>query len=39
VFDRPVIGRCQLHYGDLWIMPISRTSVLATALPDLEVSA
>jgi hypothetical protein len=38
VFDRPVIGRCHL-YADLWIMPMSRTSVLATALPDLEVSA
>jgi hypothetical protein len=21
VFDRPVIGRCQLHYADLRIMP------------------
>ena len=23
VFDRPVIGRCQLHYADLRIMPTS----------------
>jgi hypothetical protein len=21
VFDRPVLGRCQLHYADLRIMP------------------
>jgi transposase-like protein len=39
VFDRPVIGRCQLHYADLRIMPMWRTSVLVTALSGLEMSA
>src|SRR5687767_15741930 len=32
VFDRPVIARCQLHYADLRIMPMWRSSVLVTGL-------
>jgi transposase-like protein len=30
VFDRPVIGRCQLHYVDVRIMPTSVRSVLVS---------
>ena len=30
VFDRPVIGRCQLHYADVRIMPTSVRSVLVS---------
>jgi len=30
VFDRPVIGRCQLHYADLRIMPTSVGLVLVS---------
>ena len=30
VFDRPVIGRCQLHYADLLIMPTSTQPVLVS---------
>jgi putative transposase len=33
LFDRPVLGRCQLHYADLRIMPMSGLNALVVAVP------
>jgi transposase-like protein len=39
VWERTVVQTCVIHYADLRIMPMWRTSVVATALPGLEMSA
>ena len=39
VFDRPVLGRCQLHYADLQIMPMSALKALVVAVPTVAMSA